>query len=100
MPRTLWTNTFTENAGTTMVKFKRNMKVLQTVEKIIGMGFKEGFTMALENLDQYIEAQFKLRKQNKTNNKARVLLLKLSRQHQEAFLFYKSVFKTEFRQRH
>ena len=29
------------------------------------MGFKEGFSVGLENLDQYIAAQFYLRKQKK-----------------------------------
>jgi len=29
------------------------------LEKIIEMGFKEGFTMAMENLDQYFATQLK-----------------------------------------
>ena len=97
MPRTLWTNTFTENAGTTTVNIVAKYESLTDLEKIIEMGFKEGFTMALENLDQYIEAQFKLRQQNKTDNKARVCTyLNFDGKTEEAFLFYKSVFKTEF----
>ena len=97
LPRTLWTNTFVENAGTTMVNIVTKYKDLADLEKIIGMGFKEGFTLALENLDQYIEAQFKLRQQNKKDNKARVTTyLNFPGNSEEAFLFYKSVFKTEF----
>src|SRR5690606_19793837 len=97
MPRTLWTNTFTENAGTTTVNVVAEYESLADLEKIIEMGFKEGFTMALENLDQYIETQFRLRGQNKTNNKARVsTYLNFQGNTEEAFLFYKSVFKTEF----
>jgi len=97
MPRTLWTNTFTENAGTTTVDIAAKYNSLADLEKIIEMGFKEGLTMALENLDQYIEAQFRLRKQNKSNNKARVCTyLNFDGKTEEAFLFYKSVFKTEF----
>lgn len=97
MPRTLWTNTFTENAGTTTVNIVAKYESLTDLEKIIEMGFKEGFTMALENLDQYIETQFKLRQQNKTDNKARVCTyLNFDGKTEEAFLFYKSVFKTEF----
>ncbi|MDP4286201.1 MAG: SRPBCC domain-containing protein [Bacteroidota bacterium] len=97
MPRTLWTNTFAENAGTTIVHIVAKYESLADLEKIIEMGFKEGFTMALENLDQYIEAQFKLRQQNKIDNKARVTTyLNFPGTTQEAFLFYKSVFKTEF----
>ncbi len=97
MPRTLWTNTFTENAGITSVNIVAKYDSLADLEKIIEMGFKEGFTMALENLDQYIETQFKLRKQNKTSNNARVSsYLNFDGKTEEAFLFYQSVFKTAF----
>ncbi len=97
MPRALWTNTFAENEGTTIVNIVTKYESLADLEKIISMGFKEGFTMALENLDQYIEKQFKLRQQNKTDNKARVTTyLNFPGNTEEAFLFYKSVFKTEF----
>lgn len=61
------------------------------------MIFKEGFTAGLENLDQYIEAQFQLRKQNKPNNMARVsTYLNFPGNTEEAFTFYKKVFKSEF----
>jgi PhnB protein len=61
------------------------------------MGFKEGFTMALENLDQYFAAKFQLREENKPNNKARVCsYLNFPGTTEKAFLFYQSVFKTEF----
>lgn len=97
MPRTMWTNTFTENAETTTVSIVAKYESLADLEKIIEMGFKEGFTMALGNLDQYIETQFKLRQQNKTNNKARVCTyLNFAGNTEEAFLFYKKVFKTAF----
>lgn len=97
MPRTLWTNTFTENEGTTTVTITAKYDSLADLEKVIEMGFKEGFTMALQNLDQYIEAQFMLRQQNKTSNQARVCTyLNFDGKTEEAFLFYKSVFKTEF----
>jgi len=97
MPRTLWTNVFSENEDSTFVNITAKYNSLSDLEKIIEMGFKEGFTMALENLDQYIEAQFKLRKQNKTNNMERVCTyLNFDGNTEEAFLFYQSVFKTEF----
>jgi len=97
MPRTLWTTTFKENAGNTTVTIVAKYNSLADLEKIIEMGFKEGFTMAMENLDLYIEAQFLLRKQNKSNNRARVTTyVNFSGNTEEAFLFYKSIFKTEF----
>ncbi|MCF8237807.1 MAG: SRPBCC domain-containing protein [Saprospiraceae bacterium] len=63
-PRAHWTNTFSEDRpGVTTVSIVIKYKQLADLEKIIELGFKEGFTMALGNLDQYLEAQFKLRKQ-------------------------------------
>lgn len=97
-PRTQWTNTFVETSNDiTTVNIIAQYESLEDLEKIIALGFKEGFTMALGNLDQYLEAQFKLRKQNKTSNKARVTnYLNFDGKTEEAFLFYKSIFKTEF----
>ena len=96
-PDSFWTNVFNENAGTTTVTITIQYKSLGALEKVIEVGFKEGFTMAMQNLDQYIEAKFQLRKQNKTNNNARVSsYLNFDGKTEEAFLFYKRVFKTEF----
>jgi PhnB protein len=96
-PDSVWTNVFSENGETTAVNITIEYKSLENLEKVIGMGFKEGFTMAMQNLDQYIEAKFKLRKHNKTNNKARVSsYLNFDGKTEEAFLFYRKVFKTEF----
>jgi PhnB protein len=97
MPRTQWTNEFNENGEKTLVTIIAKYESLADLEKIIEMGFKEGFTMAMENLDQYIETQFKLRKQNKSNNMARVSsYVNFQGNTEEAFNFYKSVFKTDF----
>ncbi len=97
MPRTAWTNLFTEMENTTLVTITAKYDKLSDLEKIIEMGFQQGFTMALENLDQYIKAQFQLRKQNKSNNMARVTTyLNFPGNTEEAFNFYKSVFKTDF----
>lgn len=97
MPRTLWTNEFHENGDTTFITITAKYESLADLEKVISFGFKEGFTMALENLDQYIATKFKLRGENKTDSKARVTsYLNFAGNTEEAFLFYKSVFKTEF----
>ena len=96
-PRSLWTNNFTEVNGTTTVNITLQHDTLEDIQQLIEMGFKEGLAMALENLDQYLEAQFKLRQQNKTGNTARVCTyLNFDGKTEEAFLFYKSVFKTSF----
>ena len=97
MPRTEWTNTFSENTTTTMVSIVAKYDSLADLEKIIALGFKEGLTMALQNLDQYLEAQFKLRNQNKTSNAARIsMYVNFPGTTEAAFMFYKSVFRTEF----
>ncbi len=53
-PRTIWTNTFTENENTTTVTIVAQYEKLADLEQIIALGFKEGFTMALGNLDEYL----------------------------------------------
>ncbi|MEO8515815.1 MAG: SRPBCC domain-containing protein [Flavobacterium sp.] len=96
-PRSHWTNSFVPNGQSTTVNIVIQYKKLEDLEKIIEMGFKEGFTMALSNLDQYIESQFKLRAALKTDNAQRVCnYLNFPGNTEEAFEFYKSVFKTEF----
>ncbi|MDQ7961271.1 SRPBCC domain-containing protein [Flavobacterium lindanitolerans] len=49
--RSFWTNTFKEQSGSTIVNIEIVYKSLEDLEKIIAMGFKEGFTAGLENLD-------------------------------------------------
>jgi uncharacterized glyoxalase superfamily protein PhnB/uncharacterized protein YndB with AHSA1/START domain len=96
-PRSQWTNTFQENKNTTTVNISIKYETFADLEKIISLGFKEGFTMAMGNLDQYIEEQFRLRKQYKSNDSARVnVYLNFPGNTEEALNFYKSVFKTEF----
>lgn len=97
-PRTHWTNNF--NAGqedSTVVTCELQFKALEDLEALVKMGFKEGFTMGLQNLDQYISAQFYLRKQKKPDNRARVCsYVNFPGNTEEAFNFYRSIFKTEF----
>ncbi len=96
-PRSLWNNTFNASGENTVVDIVIKYEQLADLEKIIELGFKEGFTMALGNLDQYFEAQSRLRNQLKTSSHARVCTyLNFPGNTEEAFVFYKSVFKTEF----
>lgn len=53
-PSSFWTNIFSETNGITTVNITLKQDSLADVEKMIEMGFKEGFTMALENLDDLI----------------------------------------------
>lgn len=58
-PRTAWNNTFTENGKTTLVNIVAQYESLADLEQIIAMGFQEGFTMALGNLDDYLNVMTK-----------------------------------------
>lgn len=53
-PRSLWTVSFSEKEGTTTVDITISYNELSDLERIIEMGFKEGFTMGLGNLDEYL----------------------------------------------
>ncbi|MEJ1239519.1 SRPBCC domain-containing protein [Chryseolinea sp. T2] len=96
-PRMQWDNRFESRDEETVVNAEISFEKLEDLETIIKMGFKEGFTMGLENLDQYISAQFYLRKQNKPDNKARICYyINFPGNAEEAMNFYKSIFRTDF----
>lgn len=52
LPRSDWNVDFAESGDSTIVHIEIKHQELSDVEKLIEMGFKEGFTMALENLDE------------------------------------------------
>lgn len=55
MPRTLWNNVFTKrNNDVTLVEITAKYNSLEDLERIISLGFKEGFTMAMGNLDELL----------------------------------------------
>jgi len=97
MPRTHWDVAFNGQTENTRVNVTLAFKSLEDLEGIINMGFKEGFLSAMDNLDEFISAQFQLRKDKKQNNEARVsTYVNFPGNAEEAVEFYKSVFKTEF----
>lgn len=53
-PRSLWTNVFSEEKGITTVSVTLKHDRMEDIEAMIEMGFKEGFTMALGNLDELL----------------------------------------------
>lgn len=96
-PRSHWENSFTGTDDASTVYITIRFDDLSDLETIIQMGFKEGFTMGLENLDQYIASQFYLRRQNKKNHQPRVsTYVNFPGNTEEAFRFYQSVFKSDF----
>lgn len=54
-PRSFWTNIFTENNGITTVNITLLHNSRADMEMMIKMGFREGLTMAFQNLDDIIE---------------------------------------------
>lgn len=97
LPRNKWENSFLPREEDTVVSILLTFDSLEDLEKIIEMGFKEGFTAGLENLDRYIEAQFQLRLQNKPDQRARVsTYVNFAGNTEAAFTFYKHVFRSEF----
>ncbi|MES1160637.1 MAG: SRPBCC domain-containing protein [Bacteroidota bacterium] len=92
-----WRKEFTAKDNTTSVRVEVTFENEADMETIIKMGFQEGFTAGLSNLDLYLSAQFKLRQELKPDNKARVTsYLNFNGNTEEAIKFYKKVFKGEF----
>ena len=58
MPSMNWSNRFTGKGASTVVNIEISFNQLRDLEKIIEMGFKEGFTMGLENLDTYLKEHY------------------------------------------
>lgn len=50
--RSHWTNAFSASANGTLVNIQIQYKSLADLEKIVEMGFREGFMAAMENLDE------------------------------------------------
>ena len=49
-----WTNSFSENNSISKVEVVLNFETVEALENIIQMGLKEGFTMALNQLDTVV----------------------------------------------
>ncbi|KLT68762.1 MULTISPECIES: SRPBCC family protein [Flavobacterium] len=56
-PRSNWSVSFSQQGDITIVDVVIKHKQLSDIEKYIAMGFKEGFTSILENLDKIFEAK-------------------------------------------
>src|SRR3954470_12715127 len=55
LPGSEWDLTFSEQNGTTKVSFTIYNESLERMEKMIEMGFKEGFTATLKSLEELLE---------------------------------------------
>ena len=59
LPGSEWDLNFSEQNGTTKVSISIYNESLERLEKMIEMGFKEGFTMTLKNLENLLTNNFK-----------------------------------------
>lgn len=50
-----WTNTFTDNGAHTRVNIEIDFEKEEDLQKIIEMGFEEGFKMGLDNLEELLK---------------------------------------------
>lgn len=54
LPQNLWENQFSANEEQTLVNVTLTFDKLEDLEQTIAMGFKEGFTMGLNQLDELL----------------------------------------------
>ncbi|HET6224929.1 MAG TPA: SRPBCC domain-containing protein [Bacteroidia bacterium] len=59
MPQSNWNVDFEDKGNTTVVNISIKHDKLEDLENILKMGFKEGFTAGMENLDALLEKQRK-----------------------------------------
>jgi uncharacterized protein YndB with AHSA1/START domain len=55
LPGSEWEYNFSEQNGITKVTIRIYNESLERLERMIAMGFKEGFTMSIDNLDNLLE---------------------------------------------
>lgn len=96
-PTMFWKIYFHPSTAGTKIELFINFKSADDMTKMVEMGFETGFAMAHENLDQYLRAAFNLRRELRSNESSRVTTyLNFPGTTEEAFNFYKSIFKTAF----
>ena len=54
MPESKWEVSFTDKGNTTLVEISNSFDDVAQLEAIINMGFKEGLSAAMRNLDELL----------------------------------------------
>ena len=93
--------TFEEKNGITKITLQGHplnaTEAQETTYNTMHENMQQGFNGTFNQLEQYIKAQLELRKKLKTTNKARTsTYLNFNGNTEEAFNFYRTVFKTAF----
>ncbi|HMK18674.1 MAG TPA: SRPBCC domain-containing protein [Chitinophagaceae bacterium] len=97
-PKFIATITFEEKNGKTLLTWNMLFETKEQFERVVKT-FKadEGLKQNIVKLQDYLKAQFSIRNQLRTNINARVTTyLNFPGKTEEAFNFYKKIFKTEF----
>jgi PhnB protein len=97
-PKFIATITFEEKNGKTLLMWNMLFETKEQFERVVKT-FKadEGIKQNIVKLEDYLKAQFSIRNQLRTNINARVTTyLNFPGKTEEAFNFYKKIFKTEF----
>lgn len=92
LPSANWTTSFSEMGDNTLVTIETTYPSLEQLETVINMGMKEGLTMALENLDIFLE----LTNKSRAKTIPTPIYLNFAGNCEEAFDFYKNIFQTEY----
>lgn len=97
LPRTHWHVDFMSIGSETKVVCTLTYKSEADLKQIMELGMEQGFTMTLTALERYLKEGFKLRWANRGYATPRVVTyLNFPGTTEQAFLFYKKVFGTEF----
>lgn len=96
-PRTHWHVKFVKQGEGTNVVITLTYNSEADLKQILELGMEQGITMTLTALERYLKEGFKLRAQNRGYKTPRVVTyLNFPGTTEQAFLFYKKVFGTEF----
>jgi PhnB protein len=97
MPEMFWNTEFRASGNGTEVVATISFTADSEMQTIIGMGFREGFSMGLQNLEHYLATGFKIRGEMKADNKPRAAFyLNFPGTTEAAFNFYREVFNGKF----
>lgn len=93
LPQSNWSILFSSKEDDTLVNVLIQFKNLTDLEANLQMGFEEGFSMGLENLDRYLSQTNQINsKSQKSPSKRITFYLNFPGNAEEALLFYKDAF--------
>jgi uncharacterized glyoxalase superfamily protein PhnB/uncharacterized protein YndB with AHSA1/START domain len=86
-PRTKWRNTFVAEGTGTLVTVHMEFSSPEALQQILNMGFREGFSIAHENLDALLDA----RRNRPTSPLMAITYINFFEQTEEALMFYQRI---------